>query len=81
MKQKRRAYRKHFVEENINGKLIKYPVREWAFNHQSAFPNYQFINSTTDCPTTSQIVVVMIRDFGYNKTEENGEVILRKSNK
>lgn len=78
MKQIRRAYRKHFVEENKNGNLIKYPVKEWAFNHQSAFPNYQFSNTTTDCPTTSQIVAVMIGDFGYTKTEANGEVILRK---
>jgi hypothetical protein len=37
----------------------------------------KFTNSTSDSPTTGQIVVVMIRDFGYNKTEQNGEVILR----
>jgi hypothetical protein len=59
--------------------LIKYPVKEWAFNHQSAFPNYQLSNSTTHFPTTGQIVVVVIRDFGYTKTEQNGEVILRKT--
>jgi hypothetical protein len=39
----------------------------------------KFTNSTSDSPTTSQIVVVMTNDFGYTKTEQNGEVILRKT--
>lgn len=78
MKQKRRAYRKHFVEEMTNVNVSRYTVKEWALNHQIAFPNYGFSNSTFDCPTTGQIVTVMIRDFGYTKTEESGEVILRK---
>lgn len=77
MQQKRSAYRKHYVEEKTNGKIRRYPVKEWAFNNKKSFPSKKFTNSTTDYPTTSQIVAVMVRDFGYAKTEENGEVILR----
>jgi hypothetical protein len=78
MKQKIRQYRKHFVEEILNGKKLKYPIKKWALNHQTSF-NHKFTNSTTDYPITSEIVAVMIKDFGYTKTEQYGEVILRKT--
>ncbi len=78
---KRKAYKKHFVEEVNKNEVLKYPVKKWAINHKNAFPSKGFTNATNDYPTTHEIVAVMVKDYGYTKVEINGEVIIRKRTK
>lgn len=74
---KKATYRKHFVEETTKNGLFKYPIKKWALNQKEAFPNKGFTNATTDYPATHEIVAVMIKNYGYTRSEINGEVILK----
>lgn len=72
--------RKFYIEYMIRGTLQRERIRTWANTHTNLFPEYGFSNTQTDFPTTHSIADRLEREHGFERSETNGEVILRNSN-
>ena len=73
--------RKFYIEYYTEGRLQRRPLRRWAEENRNVFPEFGFTNSQSDFPTTHYIADRLETRFGFERLEENNEVVIRNINR
>jgi hypothetical protein len=75
------AYKQHYIEYFIGNQLNKKRIRRWAEENQNLFPEYGFRNRQSDFPTSHFIANRLEQRFGFNRNENDLEVVLRNTDR
>lgn len=73
-------YKQHYIEYYLNNELFRQRIRRWANENQNLFLEYRFSNTQSDFPTTHFIASRLEQSFGFNRIENDLEVVLRNTN-
>lgn len=74
-------YKQHYIEYYIGNLPHRQRIRRWAEENQNLFPEYGFRNRQSDFPTSHFIAQRLEDHFGFNRIENDVEVILRNKNR
>jgi hypothetical protein len=75
------AYKQHYIEYYIGNQIHRQRIRRWAEEYQNLFPEYGFRNRQSDFPTSHFIANRLEQLFGFNRNENDLEVVLRNTNR
>ncbi len=74
-------YKQHYIEYFIGNKLHRQRIRRWADANRTLFPEYGFKNTQSDFPTSHFIANRLEHRYGFNRIENDIEVVMRNINR